>query len=237
MRTRVVVTLAAVAVVGGAALAFGAIPGGDTTRTPTPTPSPNVPTLQEVDGGTDYYSQFKNGLPTDPGFFPILLWGAYNLSPANIATDKSRGINTYGWPANARTTNDLANIRAAGMNALVEVDDSTAPVGTETKGWFLHDEADMMYKPGWDGWNGGDWNSCIPPQDKGGKCGYTVMQRQKQKAQAIGDGRMTWANYGKDMYLYTTATEAGTFLNDPRLSPDVASIDIYFHTDPWFWLN
>ena len=44
--------------------------------------------LRPVDGGTDYYAQFSNPLPTGQ-FFPIGVSSSYNHTHANIATDNA----------------------------------------------------------------------------------------------------------------------------------------------------
>jgi hypothetical protein len=213
MRTRVVVTLAAAAVVGGAGLASSAIPGDGPTRTPTPTPSLNAPTLQEVDGGTDYYSQFANGLPTDPGFFPMAVWGAYNLSAENVDRYKQLGINVFDWVADPNNQQQVANIRDAGLHAIhISQQQSRWQKGAETVGYMLHDEMDM---------------ECGPP----GCDGYTRLR--KILAGLPQDGRARYNNWGKGIIFWEDDQDAQRWLNGNANGRfvDYSSVDIYWFTD------
>ena len=51
--------------------------------------------LSEIDGGVNYFGQFTNSFPTDPGFFPTGVWFESVLSQSDINLDKGAGLNTY----------------------------------------------------------------------------------------------------------------------------------------------
>lgn len=86
----------------------------------------------------------------------------------------------------------------------------------------------MNYGPGWDPWTGKEgWNTCQPIQDKGGKCGYTVMKSFVDRAAK--DGSPLYANYGKGVAMWNSDKEASVFVNDFQ---QLVSADMYFYTDP-----
>src|SRR5689334_17072597 len=58
------------------------------------------------------YGQWKNGLPADPGYFPIAVW---LQSPRNAERYKAAGINLYVGLWRGPTTNQLADLQKAGM--------------------------------------------------------------------------------------------------------------------------
>ena len=121
-----------------------------TPPTPTPTPPPaQAPapgagqgvdaTLRQVDGGTGYYGNFSNGLPTDPSYFPIGVWYESVLSASDAATDRDAGINTY---VELTADTDLNAIAAAGSYAI------PSSSGAPSSGYLLNDEIDMINGPG-----------------------------------------------------------------------------------------
>ena len=86
----------------------------------------------------------------------------------------------------------------------------------------------MTYGPGWDEWTGTPgWNTCIPAQDDGGGCGYTVMQ---QHADRVPDDALRYANYGLGVLHFETDAEAEVFVNHGF--QDVVSADDYAFTRP-----
>jgi hypothetical protein len=86
----------------------------------------------------------------------------------------------------------------------------------------------MMFNPGQDAWNGTwGWNTCIPSQDRGGQCGYTVMQTKAREAPA--DNAPRYANYGLGVWEWETDAEASVFINQYT---DFVSADVYFFTHP-----
>ena len=148
--------------------------------------TPASPTLQEVDGGLDYYSRFSNALPSGASFFPIAVWGSYAHEPANINVDKAVGLNTYVWAADPLY---MADIRAAGMH-VIQAQEERDGVGSETAGWLLADELDMTAGP-----------TACPTQ---------LAQLRNSVA---GDGRFVFDNYGKGVMFWQTDAEATCFVN------------------------
>ena len=169
--------------------------------------------LRPVDGGTDYYAQFSNPLPTSASFFPIGVWGSYNHTDANIATDKARGLNGYVWFADASTAGALQNAREAGMWSIVDKVDGAGLVGTETAARLTEDEWDMRCGPG-----------------------ATCYQQLENLIRTLPqDQRMLYANYGKGVLLWETEAEASRFINGTSSFgryQDFVSTDLYWFTDP-----
>jgi hypothetical protein len=162
-----------------------------------------APTLQDVDGGPNYYAKFANGLPTAPSFFPISTWGSYAHFAAERAEDKAVGLNGYVWVASDAA--DMARIRAAGMWAVQDYD-AQRTVGSETAGWLLGDEVDMQNGP-----------SACPG----------VMNQRKASLTNPG-GRFSFSWYGKGVIFWETDAQAACFVN----YDDVNGADIYWFTDP-----
>jgi len=195
------------------------------TGTPAPTATTpqsgglGLPTLP-WEGGPSFYGQWASTKAwTDPNFFPIGVWMESVLQSSDTATDKANGLNLY---VNPTDDSSGALIRAAGMWAF------GGSGGSETAGWELSDEVDMMYNPGYDPWSGKEgWNTCIPIQDKGGKCGYTVMKAMNDNTP--NDGRPRYANYGKGVNMWESDQQAQVFVNQYQ---QFVSSDMYFYTDP-----
>ena len=61
------------------------------------------------------YSQWKQGPPTDPNFFPIAVW---LQSPRNSAKYKDIGINTYVGLWKGPTEAQLLELKKAGMKVI-----------------------------------------------------------------------------------------------------------------------
>ena len=62
---------------------------------PTPTPAPKersatAVSLQEVDGGPDYYARFSHALPSAESYFPIGVWLESVTSQADVDMDQGR---------------------------------------------------------------------------------------------------------------------------------------------------
>lgn len=199
----------------------------DVVFTPTPaTVPPAVPpagtlppgvSVRDVDGGTGYYAQFTNPLPTTPDYFPVAVWYESLLSPADTALDKAAGLNTY----LELTSNSNASLATrAGMPAITSWD------ALGQSGSLLPDEVDMWAGPGSAPWAGnwpGEGDICIPAN---AQCGYTIQAAQKAAATP---GTMLYANYGKGVTFWETDAQAAQFVND---YPDVVSADNYWFTDP-----
>lgn len=169
------------------------------------------------DGGAGFYASFKNPLPDDSRFFPIGVWHESVLEPANVALDRSAGINTY---VELTPNSDLQLAIDQGSFALSSTASSLA------SGVVLPDEVDMWGKAGNGVWTGnwpGEGPICKPEADG---CGYTVM---KEALGPIPQGVMTYANFGKGVTFWTDSTVGSRFVSD---FAEVVSADNYWFTDP-----
>jgi hypothetical protein len=170
---------------------------------PVTTQSPAADlSLQQVDGGPNYYGEFSGALPSDPSYFPIAVWGAYDHTQANRDKDAAVGLNTYLWAADSHF---IPEIRADGRFRVIQDESLRATAGSETAGWLLADEIDMTEGPA--------------------ACNGSLQQI---KNGLPADGRLRYTNYGKGVLLWETDAEAGCFVN----AQDVTSSDLYWHTDP-----
>ena len=185
---------------------------------------PGRVTARPVDG------TYPAGLPDDPGYFPVGVWLPTVVDGAQVAFDRSLGLNLYVGLAHEDAT-DLDAIEAGEMHLLVQVEEwvgDPRAVHPAVDGWLVDDEADLTYGPGWDPWSGATgWNTCVPVQDEGGQCGYTVMQ---QRADRVPDGALRYANYGVGLLRFETDAEAAVFVNQGF--QDVVSADDYGFTRP-----
>ncbi|WP_271601011.1 hypothetical protein [Bradyrhizobium sp. CCBAU 45384] len=174
--------------------------------------------LRQVDGGTDYYSQFSNSLPSVPAYFPIGVWFQRAVSQNDIDQDKDASINLY---VVLSTDSNLALVERNGMHAILQQSDwGKNPIAINSPavvGWELSDEIDMR---------------------EGAERGYSALS--SIAAQTPNDGRMRYNNYGKGVMFWETDPEAARFVNFQH----VASSDVYWFTDPHLatsqsvpWLN
>ena len=159
--------------------------------------------LTPVDGGTGYYGQFANPLPTDPSYFPIGVWGSYNHTQANRDLDAAAGLNTYVWVAD--TCNGIPAIRADGrFRVIFNQGDNRSCIGSESAGWVLSDEIDMSEGPS--------------------ACNGTLQTILNGLPP---DGRFRYNNYGKGVVFWETDAQAACFVNKQH----VTSNDIYWLSD------
>ena len=197
-------------------------PRASTTAVPDGLPSGVE--LREPDGS------YPTGLPNDPTFFPIGVWLETVIDPSQVAMDRSVGLNLYVALAHDEVA-DLDAIEAGGMHLLLQADewaDDPRADHPAVDGWLVYDEADLMYRAGWDEWTGtAGWNTCTPTQDEGGQCGYTVMEHYNDQ---VPPGALRYANYGLDVLHWETDDEADVFINHGF--QDVVSADDYAFTHP-----
>ncbi|MCE5250468.1 hypothetical protein LLG96_09645 [bacterium] len=110
-------------------------------------------------GSANPYVQWKNGLPKDPGFFPLTVW---LQDPEDAQAYKKAGINVFVGLWQGPTEEQLAQLRAAGMPAICSQND----VGLKYKddpiivGWMHGDEPDNAQQPIIDG----KWSPPILPE-------------------------------------------------------------------------
>lgn len=211
-------------------------------------PSPGV-TLRPIDGGTNY---FANISPRSAWMDQHILLGAWLEQPLNateVGYDRATGDNIYwnlaGSPAPTAACGgspcraDYNVIRQGGMH--VSAPDTDASSGSETVAYEGSDESDMAYGPGWDQWNQkynntqSSWNSCVPPQDEHGECGYTVANWYYSSVPAsFGSPGYPTAHtvrhqgYGKGVLFWETTAQAAKFMK----FSDILSADSYWMTDP-----
>jgi hypothetical protein len=170
-------------------------------------------TLQEVDGGSDYWSQFPNPVDGgDPSFIPLAGWFRPAESQAQIDAYKAFGMNTFAaieCPECAR----LDLVRANGLKAFIYAQERTrfSGIGSETVGWMLNDEQDMC---------------CGPPGFAGGN-GFTNLSNQDA---GLPDNRARFVNYGKGAAMWESDSDAAKWFNGSW--NDASSMDVYWMTDP-----
>ncbi|WP_175417398.1 hypothetical protein [Arthrobacter sp. 24S4-2] len=187
-------------------------------RTVAQDPLPKSVSIQEVDGGRDFYSRFSPSLPNGDGYFPVGVWFESVTQPSDVDQDRAAGINTY---IQLTANSDLSLIKASGLQALPS---SPSPLAS---GYLLSDEVDMWAGGGSNKWTGksqGEGVICDPP-DSG--CGFTVQEAMAGKLPA---NALTYANYGKGVTFHLKNPEAAQFVNSYQ---DVISADNYWFTDPY----
>ena len=181
-------------------------------------------TLRQPDGA------YPAGLPNDPTFFPLGVWLETVVEEAVVDMDRSFGLNLYAGLGHEDPT-DLDAIEASGMHLLLQADEWSGDSRADhpaVDGWLVYDEADLMYGAGWDDWSGtAGWNTCIPIQDEGGQCGYTVMQHF---ADEVPSGALRYANYGIGLLHNESDADAEVFINEGF--QDIVSADDYAFTRP-----
>jgi hypothetical protein len=174
-----------------------------------PGASSEVVQFRDVDGGRDYYSQFSNPLPSDPGYFPIGVWFQGVVSQADIDLDKDAGLNLY---VVLTTNSNLSVIERNGMRAILQQsqwrENRIAINSPAVAGWELFDEIDMQQGPG-----------------RGNATLSDIV------AQLPKDGRVRYNNYGKGVMFWEADAQAASFVNEFQ---HIVSNDIYWFTDPHY---
>ena len=184
---------------------------------PGSNPTTSTGTLRPIDGGSDYFDQFTDSLPSDPDYFPVGVWYESILSAADVERDQDAGLNLY-----VELTQDSDT-------SLLGTDGPYAIAGSDMPGLagrLTTDEADMWGGPGdgiWTGNDPGQGPICSPET---AQCGYTIMDTLRRQ---IEPGTLVYANYGKGVTFWETDEEAARFVNDYQ---DVVSADNYWFTDP-----
>ena len=163
--------------------------------------------LQEVDGGRDYYARFSHSLPNAESYFPIGVWLESVTSQADVDMDRDVGLNLYVTvTANSR----LPLISSNGLRVIAQQSEWRTrgdEAGADAiAGWELYDEIDMVLGPG---------------------AGYAALEAIL--AALPDDGRLHYNNYGKGVAFWETNAEAARFVNDFQ---DIVSADTYWFTDP-----
>jgi hypothetical protein len=180
---------------------------------PPPPPPAGAPTLQDVDGGLAYYGRFSNPLPTTNSYFPIGGWLRPAHDPEHFGDYANFGMNVF-VGVECPECADEAMIRANGMKAFLQTDERTRfnDVGSETAGYLLFDEVDMVQGPG---------------------AGYSTLE--SILAGLPQDGRLRYNNYGKGVLEWESDADAARFINGRNglnSFQQVVSTDYYWFTDP-----
>lgn len=185
--------------------------------TPQATAASTPWTLQDPDGGADYYGRFQDGLPAGEDYFPLGLWLGSVTDPDQARHEREAGLNLY---VDLTTDSGLQFLDPDRQQAL------TSWPAPGSSGAVLGDEVDM-----WAGAGDGAWTGNFPGQgqicvEESEPCGYTI---QEQFAASVAPGVMTYANYGKGVTFWLSDAEAARFVSGPQ---DVVSADNYWFTDP-----
>ncbi len=180
-----------------------------TTESISRAESPNV-------SPTDY-SNWKNGIPIDPEFFPLAVWVQ---NPRNAARYKAAGINTYVGLWNGPTEAQLADLKQAGMFVICSQNETA----------LASDHADIII-----GWMHGDEPDNAQPLREGGYgppiLPYVIEENYK-RIRSRDPSRPVLLNLGQGV-AYDDYVGRGVRRNKPEDYPqylrgcDIASFDIY----------
>jgi hypothetical protein len=163
------------------------------------------------------YARWKNGLPTNENFFPIAVW---LQNPANASRFKALGINLYVGLYRGPTSNQLAQLQAAGMSVIcsqgrgLEFKDNPTIVG-----WMHGDEPDNAQSLG----QGKGYGPPILPEK---------IVRDYERLRAADPTRPIFLNLGQGV-AWDNWIGRGVRRNHPEDYPeyvkgcDIASFDIY----------
>jgi hypothetical protein len=204
---------------GGAAplVSPAVLPLGETTET-LASAAPFVPKLRAVDGGSNYFTRFKESLPSDATFFPVGVWLESVMDLSDVQKDQANGINTY---VDLTANSNPDQLKGTDAHFLTTWD------YPGRAGAVLSDEVDMWGGPGdakWTGERPGGGAICEPATKP---CGYTIMRKLSDPG--LFNGVLRYANYGKGVTFWELDSEAARFANDFQ---DVVSADNYWFTDP-----
>lgn len=108
-------------------------------------------------GGAAYYAPWSHGPPSDPSFFPLLVW---TQNPENAARFRDVGVNFFSGLWDGPTETQLSGLAAAGMPAVCSqsgvwqehLNDSTI------RGWLQPDQPDDAQQNA-----DGSYSACIEP--------------------------------------------------------------------------
>src|SRR5436190_9886674 len=164
------------------------------------------------------YTQWKNGRPTDPNYFPIAVW---LQNSKNAERYKAAGINLYVALWRGPTANQLADLQKAGMAVIcsqnaraLELKDNPIIVG-----WMHNAEPDNAQSLG----RGKGYGPPILPE---------TIARDYEKMRAADPTRPVLLNLGQGV-AWDNYIGRGVRRNHPEDYPkyvngcDIASFDIY----------
>jgi hypothetical protein len=121
--------------------AKGEIKVQPSTPVPSTASTPVVNANSPMVSPTSYYAQWSNGIPSDPGFFPIFVW---EQDAADAKTYKDVGVNMYIKQCGV-TEADLKALSEAGMKVICDqTDESLRYIGDKTiAGWLSYVQPDI----------------------------------------------------------------------------------------------
>lgn len=166
---------------------------------------------------TSPYSQWKQGPPTDPNFFPIAVW---LQSPRNSAKYKDIGINTYVGLWKGPTEAQLLELKKAGMKVICHQNEVglNSPNSDIIIAWMHGDEPDNAQPK-----SGGGYGPPISPEKI--KADYDELKKSDTT-------RPVFLNLGQGV-AYDQYIGRGVRTNHPEdyreyiLGSDIVSFDIY----------
>ncbi len=167
------------------------------------------------------HGQWKRGLPTDPGYFPIAVW---LQSPAKAADYKAAGINLYIGLWEGPTAAQLAQLKAAGMPVIVgQTRKSLEFIEDPTiVGWMHGDEPDNAQEVTDPATGKKGYGPCIPP---------TKIVEDYKRIQAADPSRPVILNLGQGVANDGwVGRGSGAKLDDYRTyvqGSDITSFDVY----------
>jgi hypothetical protein len=168
-------------------------------------------------GGAAYYKKWKNGPPSDPAFFPIMVW---LQNPSNAARYKKVGINFFIGLYNGPTDAQLTALAAAGVPTICDQGGVWKAHASDTtiRGWLQPDEPDNAQSNG-----SGGYDPCIPPATI--IAGYnTMVANDATRPVMLGLGRgvsdTKWVGRG-------TCTGHTEMYPDYAKGADMLAYDIY----------
>lgn len=179
-------------------------------------------------GGPAYFSYFTNPGPlASPSVYPVFeFYGSFSNN-SDATAEKS-----YGVQGSIRVTQptDMQIYRDTGLYAFPFPGEYTgtpdSSPGGETVGWFVNDEPDLGYGPGWS-------NTTVPPEG--------FYQNQQVAAQFPADNNAAYTNYSvAGILFFESQSDAAVFVNggdNLTLSPTppdnwrqtIVSADLYFY--------
>jgi len=171
-----------------------------------------------AENASNPYTSWKHGPPSDPGYFPIAVW---LQDPEDAEAYKKAGVNLYVGLWQGSTEEQLASLRAAGMQAicsqnrlgLQHLDDTTIV------GWMHGDEPDNAQQPIVDG----KWSPPVLP---------SKIIGDYKKISAADPSRPVLLNLGQGV-AWNNYIGRGVGRNHPEDYPeyakgcDIVSFDIY----------
>jgi len=216
---------------------FASEPAGGigTTIADPPTAPPEVPgvELRPVDGGPDYFGQWTNSFPTDPGFFPVSVWAETLDGTGRLKDYEALGVNTFSNLWGGPTPEVMDRIKAHGLYAIAGTPDARvteefdAAYGNHLAAHYFQDEGDGRDVCG-------DQVPRLAALCRPSADGRTSPDALQDMADAIRDEDPTRPVYGQ----FTKPVALLDYLSEPQArayvdGADIVSYDWYPLTDPY----